>query len=192
MQRTARSVFALLLDGGCDGVVLDCNDDAGFDLQSSLSVDATAGQRFVIVLGGYGGTSSGDYTLSITQPAASETGLCGNGTDDDRDGFADCDDFEDCGMDAACIETRCGDGVDDDGDFVADCEDFDCATDPLCAEKCNDGLDNDVDFYTDCEDPDCDLDPACGGRERCFNGADDDGDGAVDCRDVDCATHPDC
>lgn len=169
-----------------------CNDDAGFRLQSSVSIDAEAGQRFVIVVGGYDGSSSGVYTLAITQPEASEAGLCANGSDDDRDGFTDCEDYDDCGLDAACVETRCSDGIDDDGDFAIDCEDFDCATDPACAERCDDGIDNDLDFYTDCDDDDCELDPVCGGRELCFNARDDDGDGRVDCDDTDCATHPDC
>jgi hypothetical protein len=182
----------VVLDGTCSGAELACDDDTGRDLQSMVTIDATAGQSFVIIVTGFDGSASGEYTLSITQPAASEAGLCSNGLDDDRDGFADCDDDDDCGMEPSCTETMCSDGLDDDGDFSIDCEDYDCSTDPACAEKCDDAIDNDLDFLTDCEDSDCDADPACAGLERCANGTDDDGDGDVDCFDDDCLFHPDC
>jgi len=182
----------VVLDGSCSGPELGCSDDMGSDVQSMLTVDATAGQSFVIVVTGYDGSSSGAYNLSITQPPASEAGLCANGVDDDRDGYADCEDYDDCSMEPACTETLCSNGLDDDGDFWSDCEDPDCSTDPECTEKCSDMIDNDFDFYTDCEDSDCDADPACAGLERCANGTDDDGDGNVDCLDSDCRFHPDC
>jgi len=182
----------VVLEGSCTGAELTCSDDMGSDVQSMVRIDATAGQSFVIVVTGYDAATSGTYSLSITEPPVSEVGLCANGTDDDRDGYADCEDYEDCGMEPACIETMCANGLDDDGDFSTDCEDFDCATDPACAEKCADMIDNDFDFYTDCEDSDCDADPACAGREHCTNFTDDDGDGAIDCGDSDCMFHPDC
>lgn len=95
-------------------------------MQSRVDLDASAGERFVIVLGGYDGTATGAYVLSITRPPVStETGLC----DDDRDGATDCAD-DDCLSDAACIESLCNDGVDNDGDSAVDCGDFDCRRDP--------------------------------------------------------------
>lgn len=47
--------------------------------------------------------------------------ICGNGIDDDGDGFADYEDFD-------CTETgdECNNGIDDDGDGFIDNEDFDC------------------------------------------------------------------
>ena len=47
--------------------------------------------------------------------------ICGNGIDDDGDGFIDYDDFD-------CTETgdECSNGIDDDGDGFIDGDDFDC------------------------------------------------------------------
>ena len=61
---------------------------------------------------------------------------CGNGNDDDADGFVDCKDG-DCAGDPLCVETLCGDGLDNDEDGETDCEDFDCFTNPVCeVETC--------------------------------------------------------
>jgi hypothetical protein len=53
------------------------------------------------------------------EPQPSE--ICGNGIDDDGDGFIDGDDFD-------CTETgdECSNGIDDDGDGFIDGDDFDC------------------------------------------------------------------
>ena len=53
--------------------------------------------------------------------------ICGNGIDDDGNGFTDGDDL-------ACKETgsKCGNGIDDDGDTFTDCDDFDCAGQSGC------------------------------------------------------------
>ena len=53
---------------------------------------------------------------------------CDNGTDDDGDGFVDCEDsdcFEDCVDD-------CDDGVDNHGDGDVDCSDDECVGDEAC------------------------------------------------------------
>lgn len=50
-----------------------------------------------------------------------KTEICGNGIDDDGDGFIDLQDLD-------CTETgpECSNGIDDDGDGFIDCLDFDC------------------------------------------------------------------
>jgi hypothetical protein len=168
-----------------------CSDDEGKDLQSRVVITATEGQTFTIIVTGYDGAETGAYELSISQPPPTEEGMCGDGMDNDRDGFTDCSD-DDCASEPACTETDCANMVDDDMDGATDCEDFDCSGDPACVEDCANGSDDDLDGYTDCEDPDCDADGACAGMEHCTNGVDDDGDGAADCADSDCMTHPDC
>ncbi|MBN2575652.1 MAG: hypothetical protein JXP73_13890 [Deltaproteobacteria bacterium] len=127
--------------------------------------------------------------------------LCGNGIDDDCNGFADCFDKA-CMSDPACIDRKketCDNGIDDDGNGFADCEDPACFGDKACTvpgkEICNNNLDDDGDGQIDCEDPDCVADPICApvpGAEICDNGKDDNGDGLVDCTDPQCKTFPAC
>ena len=178
-----------VLEGSCSGGLRSCTDDTN-GVQSRVDLDASAGERFVIVLGGYDGTATGAYVLSITQPPVStETGLCDDDRDDDRDGATDCAD-DDCLSDAACIESLCNDGVDNDGDSAADCNDSDCVADAACIESlCTDGVDNDGDSAIDCRDRDCRRDAACI-EAICNDGVDNDGDSAVDCGDFDCRRDP--
>lgn len=49
------------------------------------------------------------------------TEICNNGTDDDGDGFTDCEDFD-------CVCEICDNGIDDDGDGFVDGEDSDCSS----------------------------------------------------------------
>lgn len=89
--------------------------------------------------------------------------VCDNGSDDDGDGAADCDDA-DCGNAPACLASEvCDDGNDNDGDGDADCDDADCDADPACSapEVCDDGDDNDGDGDADCDDADCAGQIAC-------------------------------
>lgn len=53
-------------DGTCSGPNLGCNDDAS-GLQSQVKVRLREGQTVVVVVDGYSTTSSGDYTLNVTQ-----------------------------------------------------------------------------------------------------------------------------
>lgn len=124
-----------------------------------------------------------------------EEEACGDGVDNDDDGFVDCEDDE-CSDDPACDEAPvedCADGTDDDGDGLVDCDDTDCADDPVCVdEDCGNGVDDDGDGDVDCDDADCVGDDACASEGDCFDGNDDDGDGLVDCDDPDCSTEPAC
>jgi hypothetical protein len=103
---------------------------------------------------------------------------CDNGTDDDHDGDADCDDG-DCAEAAVCL---CGNGVLDDGENCdgtelgeASCRTLDFEAGDLA---CND---------------DCTFDTSdCRLVEDCADGQDDDGDGDVDCQDSECQEAPNC
>jgi hypothetical protein len=127
--------------------------------------------------------------------------ICGNGSDDDCNGYADCYDKA-CANDPACIDRKketCDNGLDDDGNGLIDCKDPACFGDKACAtpgkEICNNNLDDDDDTYVDCKDPDCASDPTCKvtpGDEICNNGKDDNGDGLVDCSDPKCKTFTAC
>lgn len=63
-----------VLDGGCTGAELDCNDDAEKSLQSELTVTLRAGQTVVIVVDGYDETESGPFSLNINEAAPDDAG----------------------------------------------------------------------------------------------------------------------
>ncbi len=65
---------ALAIFDGCEGDETACNDDAELDngLLSQLSLDATEGTVYTIVVSGYSNTSSGDFVLNINEAAAAE------------------------------------------------------------------------------------------------------------------------
>lgn len=63
-----------VLDGGCTGAELDCNDDAEKTLQSELTVTLRAGQTVVIVVDGYDAKESGPFSLNITEEAPDDAG----------------------------------------------------------------------------------------------------------------------
>ncbi|RMD83171.1 MAG: hypothetical protein D6815_07295, partial [Candidatus Dadabacteria bacterium] len=142
-------------------------------------------------------TTAAPSFLCQGQPAED----CGNGVDDDGDGFTDC-------ADPDCL-------ADDDGDgYVvapcgSDCDDQDPAVHPGVPEVCGNGTDDECDGLADCDDPDCqaqidtdgdgylggtcgsdcnDTDPAVhpGATEVCDNAQDDDCDGLADCNDAAC------
>lgn len=107
--------------------------------------------------------------------------ICGNGLDDDADGFTDGDDT-DCPEPS--FESVCDDGLDNDSDLATDCQDPDCAG--VCFEDCSNGLDDDADGLIDCQDSaSCAVCPTV--ESECGNLFDDDQDGLADCDDADCA-----
>lgn len=81
------------------------------------------------------------------------TEICGNGLDDDGDGFVDYDDVD-------CTETgdECNNGLDDDGDGFTDASDLDCTE---TGDECTNGIDDDGDGFIDCDDLDCNGHPNC-------------------------------
>ena len=100
--------------------------------------------------------------------------LCGDGKDNDGNGFTDCADFGCsrspsvvvCGADAEYESSPdlCANDRDDDGDALVDCDDPDCYKNP---------------FHAVCDKPRSET--------RCADGGDGDGDGKVGCEDLDCA-----
>jgi hypothetical protein len=128
------------------------------------------------------GSSSGDgdgepYTPvdGNAFPWAGESAdmVCGDGKDNDDNGYTDCEDFSCsrnpsvfvCGADSVYESTPdlCANGMDDDGDGRADCADPDCYKNP---------------FHAVCDKPRAETD--------CAGDGDGDGDGAVGCADADC------
>jgi hypothetical protein len=132
--------------------------------------------------------------------------LCTDGTDNDCNGVADCNDpacadAPRCGCTASPSGESCKNGVDDDCDGAVDCNDADCAGSPACgclpseAALCGNGVDDDCDGTIDCADADCASSPACvcaTAKEDCRNGIDDDCDLLVDCADPDCVQSGAC
>jgi hypothetical protein len=119
--------------------------------------------------------AEGDFAISVAC-AAPET--CDNGSDDNGNGLADCDDSQ-CWENAACLEL-CDNDEDDDHDGLIDCLDGDaCSEAPNCYESgCGNATDDDGDGATDCADMDCAGATACAG-----------GSGALG---TPCDAHTDC
>lgn len=132
---------------------------------------------------GADGSSSTDEDIATITPsigAGTTTETCDNESDDDADGYTDCDD-SDCDSDTAC--------VDDGSGSTSDVDDL------ITESNCSDSSDDDADGYTDCDDSDCDADAACAiaaTESLCSDGTDDDSDGTVDCDDSDCSTNEYC
>ena len=149
------------------------SQDSGWQ-QVTLEIPLTDGSH-TITVGGWNNkktapAEAADFffdEIVITQqgqPPLPETD-CGDGVDNDGDGFIDCLD-SDCNGVSGCefgSEATCNDGIDNDGDGLTDCADSDCSTAPNCIEAiCDDGVDNDGDGLADCEDPDCFGVDGCG------------------------------
>lgn len=155
-------------------------------------------------------SASGEYVPS----AESGPEACGDGIDNDEDGFIDCVDLDcqpsdepapPCVPDGMPEDTddRCQDGIDNDENGFTDCEDFDCSMNQnitVCNaepedndEACSDGVDNNGNGFVDCADFDCQVEQVtvCPlpevDEETCADQMDNDGDGKVDCADEGCA-----
>lgn len=127
-------------------------------------------------------TVASNFTITTTILLLQE--VCGDGIDNDLDGFTDCSDSECAALTECTIviinppAEICWDGLDNDEDGLFDCDDPSCMSDPVCEipdEICGDGLDNDGNGLVDCKDPVCNLLPTClcePGPELC-NGQDD-------------------
>jgi hypothetical protein len=56
-----------VLDGSCEGRVLECDDDGGSELDSRLVVRVTEGDVLLIVFDGFGSGDEGPFQLHITE-----------------------------------------------------------------------------------------------------------------------------
>ncbi|MDJ0865430.1 MAG: PQQ-binding-like beta-propeller repeat protein [Myxococcota bacterium] len=107
-------------------------------------------------------TSRIPHTLvALCVPGTDGCSACGNGRDDDRDGFADFPDDPGCDAfgedDEQTPELACDNGLDDDGDELVDAADPGCPFPHAVLEDpvCDNGSDDDGDGATDFDDPDC-------------------------------------
>ena len=170
---------------GCDPLRCVAGDEGG----GPLSWTVEAGETWFVVIDGANGASNA-FTLDIACGSGED---CGNGVDDDGDGFTDCRDPE-CASVAACQERACRNGLDDDEDGATDCADTDCRGESVCLPEpnCANNVDEDQDGATDCADEDCADDAVCVPEADCTNQIDDDFDGRTDCADRDCDDAPEC
>lgn len=58
-----------VLDGGCTGEVVDCDDDGGRDLESAVYFEAEEGRTYVFIIDGYDTREDGDWKLSVEEGA---------------------------------------------------------------------------------------------------------------------------
>ena len=100
-------------------------DGAGFKAQSSK----TFGIEWIVTT--YDGPETAGAGWFIDDVEVLEAEDCGNGSDDNGNGKADCADPL-CDQAPACKETDCQNATDDNGDGFKDCEDQDCAGTPWC------------------------------------------------------------
>lgn len=81
-----------VLQGGCGGAPLSCDDDGGSDLDSAATFTAnTAGDQFIFILDGYGSGDDGRWTLGVVEGSGgsgpSDSGFGGtDGTGGGMDG----------------------------------------------------------------------------------------------------------
>jgi len=122
---------------------------------------------------------------------------CGNGVDDDADGWVDlgdpgCEGDTQDEDEGGFSTFACNDNADNDADGLVDSADPECVdafSPDEGGDPCADSVDNDLDGWTDTADPDCSV----LGREagfdasvQCNDGADNDGDGLIDSADPEC------
>ena len=179
------------VDNDCNGFT-DCRDFSCSRSNPAVTFCPDAGTS--TPRDGSGGRDIGPCTASGMENTAA---ACGDGVDNDCDGFLDCNDF-DCPR-AACPR--------DGGTSDAPRCDSGGSRENTNAE-CNDGIDNDCDGFTDCVDFSCRacnvtacvVDGGvttrdggvclCQGAEStnaaCGDGVDNDCDGFTDCGDFDC------
>ena len=67
-----------LIEGGCSGEVIECDDDGGRELDSAIVFEAEAGREYVFIIDGYSGDDDGDWKFSIETGNPSWWGDSGN------------------------------------------------------------------------------------------------------------------
>lgn len=164
--------------GNCAfGEEIGCDDDSG-GIRWSSALDfplLQPGTYFIFVDGltvdPFAGPNEGAFTLNVEVAPAVE--ICGDGLDNDGDGYADCADSE-CATVPGCQGCNAG-GI---------------PMPELGVSACTDGLDNDCDGLVDCEDPDCSA--SQDNSTECCNGMDQNGNGIPDDFNCRCVTDGHC
>jgi hypothetical protein len=102
----------------------------GADVPEVITFAAYPNTTYYVVVDGFEGNIA-TYDISVECEA---TGMedCTNGSDDDSDGLADCEDPECWGVTGCDTETECNNGFDDDLDGALDCYDSDCNGNIAC------------------------------------------------------------
>ncbi len=143
-------------DPGGYGAAWSCNDGSFF------AYNNTSGKIYTIdivnltateILNATGNLSINDGFNCVLAPPPFESN-CGNGSDDDNDGVADCDD-PDCFNSNQCTIEICNNGIDDDNDGWIDCSDSECYSLSYCVEICDNGIDDNGNGLIDSDDPQC-------------------------------------
>ncbi|MBC8071770.1 MAG: proprotein convertase P-domain-containing protein [Deltaproteobacteria bacterium] len=157
---TAYDTTLYVLDGGCDGATLGCDDDAGTDAQSLVFVDLAADQSVVVVVDGLNGASGTAELYIDLVPAAGDGGGCCTAAPDvagcDTDPVEACV----CGFDDSCC------GVEWDATCVSEAVDFcnaECAPPQACIEPQDECLDPE----DDCSCVGCNNDGLCDVDDDC-------------------------
>lgn len=162
-------------DNNCDGVVdVGCPCESN-DTRSCGISQGVCREGSQSCVNGYWGICYGSYVGHTPE-------ICGNGLDEDCDGYSDefcgCEDgsTQECGVNTGV----CKKGVEVcfDGNWSV------CSgsVDPS-SEKCSGGKDEDCDGLVDCNDPSCSLDLSCKGlgSATCFDKVKNQGELGVDC-----------
>ncbi len=69
-----------LLEGGCDGDEIECDDDSGAGLLSSITLETVAGQEYTLLVDGWNG-SSGDFCIAFSSGGVPENDFCEDATE---------------------------------------------------------------------------------------------------------------
>jgi hypothetical protein len=159
------------------GKEIGCDDDSGgLSWSSALHFDVLEPGTYFLFVDGLtvdinGGANDGPYTLNVEVAPVAE--MCGDGIDNDQNGYADCADSACTGV-PGCINCNMGS--------------------PPVAEYgtslCTDGQDNDCDGLSDCEDDDCSA--SLENTTECCNGMDQNGNGIPDDFNCRCHSNADC
>jgi hypothetical protein len=170
---------------------VQCDDDGGESVRSTLAVELTAGETYYLFVDGFGTTSQGAFRLTsfyspngncdvIPECFSDEQcqdgerctgGQCGGGcTQNDDCPFGSlcvADGAEANGAEGACLsvdcreDVHCGTGSCVNFQCVPCIEDSQCASDELC------GLDNECERTFACQNQDTGAGAACAANEEC-------------------------
>lgn len=171
-------------------------EDAGASSDAGAPGDAGLPGDAGICSGASNGEGCGDNGLICQDgqcmcPGQPPESHCGDGADNDCDGFLDCADpacdglacdangqtcsASKCSCPGGTIESACGDGVDNDCDGLTDCADPNCGGIDICPcqpteTDCADNRDNDCDGLIDCSDSNCQAKTCDGHGRTCGRG----------------------